>query len=89
MAGYLPLQLQYGEVMMYHIRGQRSTGGFTAPMGFNWGTIYQISPYGIPSYRSVGQEALYKGTDAICQLAFHGTQYPIVQEAQLVTLDIS
>lgn len=85
---YLPLQLNYGIVMLYHIRGQSSVGGFSAPIGFNWGTIYQISPYGIPNYRSVGQEALYSGKEVICQLAFHDTNYPMIEEAKLVTIEL-
>lgn len=86
--GYLPLQLNYGEVMLYNIQQRSEINRFRAPDGFNWANIYMMSPYGIPSYRNVGQSCLYKGTDAICQLAVRGTQYPIIEEAKLVTIEI-
>jgi hypothetical protein len=89
MSDYLPLQLNYGLLMLYNIHGQRSVShGFVAPKGFNWGTIYQISPYGIPQWRTVGQKVLFSGGDEVCVLAFHGTQYPIVPEVRLVTTEL-
>jgi hypothetical protein len=76
--------------MLYNIQAQRSIShGFVAPQGFNWGNIYQISPYGIPIWRNVGQEVLFAGKDVVCQLAFKGTAYPIIEEARLVTTELT
>lgn len=86
--GYLPLQLNYGLVMLYNISQRSEINNFRTPDGFNWANIYMMSPYGIPSYRSVGQSCLFNGRDIVCQLAIHRTQYPIVEEAKLVTIEI-
>ena len=68
---YLPLQLNYGLIAMYNVSARKSSiRNIKAPDGFNWGTIYQISPYGIPSYRTVGQSCLFSGKDIVCTLVF-------------------
>lgn len=86
---YLPLQLNYGIIAIYKVRNRSSINNIAAPSGFNWGTVYQISPYGIPDYRSVGQSVLYKGEDTICQLAYARTLYPLIEEARLVTTELN
>ena len=89
MSDYLPLQLNYGLVMLYNIKPNRSSiNNFPAPSTFNWANIYQISPYGIPYYRTVGQSVLYNGTDIICSLAIHQVQYQILEECKIVTIEL-
>ncbi len=87
MAGYLPLTLNTGEVMLYKIRQHSLVNNYPAPANCNWGSIYQISPFGI--YNAiVGQSVLYRGEDVICTLALGNTPFPIVEEAKLVTTEI-
>ncbi len=88
MSDYLPLQLEYGLIALYQISDRRSSiHNIKAPQNFNWGTIYQISPYGIPYYRSVGQSVLFDGRNIICTLAYSHAQYPILEAAKLVTIE--
>ncbi len=88
--GYLPLQLSYGLIAIYNIQNSKysSINHIQAPTNFNWGTIYQISPYGIPSYRAVGQSVLFGGEDVICTLTYANTQYPIMEQCKLVTIEL-
>ena len=59
-----------------------------APTNFNWGTVYQISPYGITRGASVGQSVLYNGKEITCSLAFSGRKFDIFEEAKIVTTEI-
>ncbi len=87
--GYLPIQLNYGLIAIYHISAvESSINHIQAPKNFNWGSIYQISPYGIPSYRSVGQSVLFGGEDVICTLTYATVGYPIIEQAKLVTIEL-
>ncbi len=87
--GYLPLQLNYGLIALYNI-GDRGSSihNIQPPQNFNWATIYQISPYGIPSYRTVGQSVLFGGEDVICTLTYATVGYPIMEQAKLVTIEL-
>ncbi len=86
---YLPLQLNYGLIALYNIGNRDSSiNHIEAPKNFNWGTIYQISPYGIPSYRAVGQSVLFGGEDVICTLTYATVGYPIMEQAKLVTIEL-
>ncbi len=87
-SGYLPLQLSYGLILIYNVLPNSSINHIKAPPNFNWGTIYQISPYGIPDYRSVGQSGLFEGKNIICTLAVSHHNYPMIEVAKLVTIEL-
>jgi len=83
----LPLILNYGLISLYRVSQADGTRGISAPPEFNFGSVYQISSYGV-QYVQVGDKVLYNGRDVKCLLAFHGKQYPIIEEAKLVTIGI-
>ena len=80
--------LAYGLVMLYNIRNRSPYNNIQAPPDFNWGSIYDISPFGGGS-ATYNQWVLYNGKDAICQLAFgRRHQYPIIEQVRIVTTEI-
>ncbi len=91
MSDYLPVQLSYGEVCIYKVHRRSSIHNIKTPMqppkAFNWGTIYQISPYGIPAYVNVGQSVLYDGRAQVCILAYAGHNYPIIPYCKIAATE--
>lgn len=83
----LPIQLSYGLISIYHVRQRSLVYNFPSPPDCNWGSIYQISPYGI-TYSSVGQQVLFKGTDAVCRLAIRNKVYPVIHETSVIATEL-
>ena len=83
---YIPIALNEGLVMLYNIQPRSSINNIKAPDGFNWGSIYQISPLGIYN-AMVGQSVLFSGRDIVCRLAVSSVQYPVIEEAKIVTTE--
>lgn len=81
--------LAYGLVMLYKIRNRSPYNNIQAPSGFNWGSIYDISPFGGGS-ATYNEWVLYKGDEQVCQLAFGRPQkqYPIIPQIKIVTTEI-
>jgi hypothetical protein len=82
------LVLAYGSLSVYQIRNRGRINNIQAPPNFNWGTVYQIAPYGITRGTAVGQSVLYNGKETTCTLAFSGRTFDIFQEARIVTTEI-
>ncbi len=83
---YLPLELGYGRLAIYNVRRRSLFHNIQSPTGFNWGSVYQIAPFGIYSAQ-VGDSVLFQGSDQICQLAYATVHYPIIEEARIVTTE--
>jgi len=83
----LPIQLSYGLISIYHVRPRSLVYNFPAPIDCNWGSVYQISPFGI-TYSVVGQQVLFKGTDAVCTLAIRNKSYPVIHESSIIATEL-
>ena len=80
--------LAYGLVMLYNIKGRSPYNRIKAPDGFNWGSIYDISPLGGGS-AAYNDWVLYNGAEQVCVLAFgRNNQYPIIEQVRIVTTEI-
>ena len=80
-----PIILNYGLIAVYGITQVDSINNINAPQDFNFGTVYQISPYEVVRVH-VGSKVMFNGTKAECTLAVHGRQMTIINEAYLVTI---
>lgn len=74
--------LAYGNISIYNIYSQGNTG-ILALQGTTFGLIDQVSLYGI-EHAVAGQSVLYKPSDEICQLAYSGWKYRIVNETKII-----
>lgn len=83
-----PQSLQYGYIAVYKIKTRSDYHNILAPSGFNWSTVYQISD-DATSYTGLGDNVLFKGTDAICVLAISQVNYTIIPEVKIVTKDVN
>lgn len=84
-----PLTLAYGEISVYRVRGTGTVSpihSIPTPANFNWGTVYQISDYGIV-YTSLGQWVLFNGASVVCKLAIGDQSYQLLPEVRVVATE--
>ena len=79
--------LNYGYIAVYGATTTNVFGGITLPTNFNFGTVYQVSPFEVERVH-VGSRVLFNGEDAKCILAVSNNRYTIIEEAKLVTIGI-
>lgn len=80
------LWYQYGHLSIYGLYS--SVNGVSAPSGFNWGLVDQISLYGI-QHAAVGQKVLFRGHDIIAKIKYpNGGQYTVISEDSILATAI-
>lgn len=78
----IPINLAYGEVSLYGIYNI-GIQGITAPSGYNYSFVSQVSMYGI-TYTEVGQSVLWAGTGRLATIRYGGNAYSIIRETSII-----
>ncbi len=78
----IPINLGYGEISLYGIYNI-GVQGITAPTGYNYSFVNQVSMYGI-SYTQVGKSVLWKGTAKLATIRYNNFNYTIIPETGIL-----
>lgn len=81
----LPIFLPYGVVSIYGVGSLTGINNIVQPIGYLWGTIDQVSQYGI-AWSIPGTSVLFPDSEVVCRLAYppDNTSYTLIQETNLI-----